>query len=411
MKPFDLHADIVELAPAPKFDSVTAPLREMVLRADAWTPGETERLRDLFLADTALADIAVALGRGRSAVAERVTLVGLRRNSTRPWTEFDDAELIRRYGQEPTAAIASHLGRSCSAIYARAGILDLTEGNPPEWTPWEDAQLAEGYRRGVPLKQIATLIGRPLGGLSCRAGSLGLVHANHPPDWAAAEAERALELAEAGHRYTAIVVMLAEEGFPPRTARGFGLAIRKLGYGRGWGRAWTAEEDALLSRAYAQGASLTPLRDRLGRTAGSLRHRAEYLKLRGSHAHRNGWRGGPDWTDADERQLREAYGRIPTRELAAKMGRTKASITTRANVLGLVHGYIRPFSADETRALDIAFRTGVSIADLADAMGRKAMSVSKYATNHGYAFGRRPRRAVTLEALLAAEPPVAGASS
>src|SRR3546814_2991787 len=40
----------------------------------------------------------------RSAVAERVTLLGLRRNSARPWTEFDDAELVRRYGSDPTAA-------------------------------------------------------------------------------------------------------------------------------------------------------------------------------------------------------------------------------------------------------------------------------------------------------------------
>lgn len=66
-----------------------------------------------------------------------------------------------------------------------------------------------------------------------------------------------------------------------------------------------------------------------------------------------------------------------------------------------MHGYIRPFSGDETRALDIAFRSGISIADLANALGRKAMSLSKYATKHGYHFGRRPRRAVTLEALLA----------
>src|SRR3546814_4744910 len=76
----------------------------------------------------------------RSAVAERVTLLGLRRNSARPWTEFDDAELVRRYGSDPTAAIASHLGRSCAAVYARAGFLDLTDVNPPDWTGWEDAQ-------------------------------------------------------------------------------------------------------------------------------------------------------------------------------------------------------------------------------------------------------------------------------
>lgn len=402
MTPIDLAADIVELAPAPCHVLPAAPLREMAYRADAWTPQESERLRALFLDDTAISDMALALGRGRAAVSERIALLGLRRNSTRSWTELDDAELTRRYGTEPTANIASDLGRSCSAVYARASILELTDGNPPEWSPWEDAQLVEGYRRGVPLAQIATLIGRPFGGLSSRAATLGIVHANHPPDWSEQETARALELAEEGHRYTAIVPMLVAEGFPPRTLRGFGLAIRKLGYGRGWGRPWTPEEDALLRKAYSDGTSLTPLRRQLGRTSGSLRHRAEYLGLRGLHANRNGWRTGPDWTEADEARLRADYGRVPTKALAASMGRTKAALTSRANSLGLVHGYIRPFSDDETRALDVAFRTGVSIADLAVALDRKAMSLSKYATNHGYRFGRRPRRDVTLEALLAA---------
>ena len=402
MTPLDLDANVVELAPAPGPFPQPPPLREMAYRADAWTPAESERLRALFLEDISIGDMALTLGRGRGAISERIALLGLRRNSTRSWTEFDDAELTRRYGTEPTATIASDLARSCSAVYARARLLDLTEGNPPEWTPWEDAQLTEGYRRGVPLAQIATLIGRPFGGLSSRAGYLGIVHANQPPDWTEQETARALELAEAGHRYTAIVAMLVGEGFPHRTIRGFGLAIRKLGYGRGWGRAWTPEEDAFLGKAYTEGTSLTPLRRQLGRTAGSLRHRAEYLGLRGLHANRNGWRIGPDWTEAEEARLRADYGRVATKTLAASMGRTKASITTRANVLGLVHGYIRPFSDDETRALEIAFRTGVSIADLALALDRKAMSVSKYATNHGYQFGRRPRRAVTLEGLLAA---------
>lgn len=403
MKPLDLDADIVELAPAPVAlgPADASPLREMAFRADAWTPQETEQLRVLFAADAAICDMAQALGRGRAAVAERITLLGLRRNSARPWTDLDDAELVRRYGAEPTAAIASDLGRSCSAVYARARLLDLSEINPPEWSAWEDAQLVEGYRQGVPLKQIATLVGRPLGGLSSRAGYLGIVHANHPPDWSEAEAARALELAEAGHRYIAIIAMLADEGFPARSSRGFGLAMRKLGYGRGWGRSWTAEEDALLSQAYGKGTSLTPLRQQLGRTAGSLRHRAEYLKLRGSHVHRNGWRLGPEWTQADEAMLRAEYGRTGTKALAAKLARTKAALTSRANSLGLVHGYIRPFTDDETKALHIAFRTGVSIADFALALDRKPMSVSKYATNHGLRFGRRPRRAVTLEALLA----------
>ncbi|MHA0111256.1 hypothetical protein ACXYUI_29645, partial [Klebsiella pneumoniae] len=87
-----------------------------------------------------------------------------------------------------------------------------------------------------------------------------------------------------------------------------------------------------------------------------------------------------DWTEADEARLRADYGRVPTKVLAASLGRTKAALTSRANSLGLVHGYIRPFSDDETRALDVAFNTGVSLADLAVALNRKAMSLSKYAT-------------------------------
>lgn len=175
MTPLDLDANVVELAPAPGPFPQPPPLREMAYRADAWTPAESERLRALFLEDISIGDMALTLGRGRGAISERIALLGLRRNSTRSWTEFDDAELTRRYGTEPTATIASDLARSCSAVYARARLLDLTEGNPPEWTPWEDAQLTEGYRRGVPLAQIATLIGRPFGGLSSRAGYLGIV--------------------------------------------------------------------------------------------------------------------------------------------------------------------------------------------------------------------------------------------
>src|SRR3546814_7985810 len=71
------------------------------------------------------------------------------------------------------------------------------------------------------------------------AGLLGIVHAHHPPCWSAEETARALELAEAGHRYHAIMAMMVAEGFPERTIRGFGPAIRKLGYGRGRGRPWS----------------------------------------------------------------------------------------------------------------------------------------------------------------------------
>lgn len=407
MTGLDLAPTIVELVACPAAPQPREPLRDMAFRKDAWTGPEIARLCALFRDDVSLDDIAAALGRGRAGVADRIGVLGLRRNSTHPWSELEDEELTRRYGVEPAAAIASAFGRSCAAIYARAGLLGLGETIATAWTEWEDAQLRAGYATGVPIAQLATLIGRPLGGISSRAGSLGIVHANHPADWSAEEAARALVLAEEGHRYRDILGIMSAEGFPARSLAGFGPVVRRLGYGRGWGRPWLPEEDALLRQAYADGASLTPLRTRLGRTNHSIRWRAEYLGLRGTHVRRNGFRAGPDWTEAEIAVLRAEYGTTPNVDLAAKLGRTKAAMFTRANLLGLVHGYIRPFSEEESQALATAYRANIAIADLAMALGRKACSVSKYATNHGYRFGRRPRRdgGVSLADLLALPDP------
>ena len=49
MKPLDLDADVVELAPALRPFLESQPLREMAYRADAWTPAESDQLRALFL--------------------------------------------------------------------------------------------------------------------------------------------------------------------------------------------------------------------------------------------------------------------------------------------------------------------------------------------------------------------------
>ncbi len=390
----DLPPDVVELVACAEVgpDDRRPALRETTFRADAWLPEETDRLIALFRADEPVEAIAAALGRGRAGVATRIGVLGLRRNSARGWTKLEDRLLVERYGAEATATIAGELGRSCAATYARAGFLGLTEGAPPPWTGWEDAQLRAGYADAVPVAQLATLIGRPASGVVSRASTLGLAHPNHPPDWTEAEAMMALDLADAGLRYARIAGRLAEAGYPRRSIRAFGLQLRKLGYGRGWGRAWTPEEDALLERAYGAGASLTPLRTRLGRSQHSIRWRAGCLGLAGTHASPHGFRAGPDWTEADEALLRAEYGRTPNPVLAARLGRTKGAMMCRANLLGLVHGYIRPFADRERAALDAAFAHGVAIADLAAALDRKACSVSKYATNHGLRFGRRSLR-------------------
>lgn len=381
------------------------PLREMPFRQDAWSPGELADLARMFADDAAIADIGEHLDRKLHAVRSKIHELGLRRNSIREWTPLDDTELASRYGIDATASIAGDLGRSCSAIYARAQYLNLTEPNPPEWTAWEDAQLRAGYEEAIDVARIAAIIGRPVSGTASRASKLRLRHPNNPDGWTDEEICRAVELLETGLLYTKVIDILASEGFPRRSKAGFGPKIRAAGYTRGWGRAWLPEEDALLRKAYAHGSSLTPLRTRLGRTRHSIKWRAEHLGLNGTHNHENGFRGGPDWSEADIAYLREHYGSMPNAALAKQLGRSKLAVSTRANVLGLVHGYIRPWSEDELAALEIAYRCNIAIADLALALRRKAMSVSKFATKRDLHFGRRARldRPPTLGDILALE--------
>lgn len=411
----ELPWDVVELAacPLPAPTPLPGALAEVAFRGDAWLPDEVAELRRLFAADEAMDAIAAALGRTGSAVCTKVYELGLRRNSARPWSGLEDEELARRYGVDATSAIAGDLGRTSAAVYARAGILGLTEGSPPPYTEWEILQIRTGYGLGVPVAQLSVLIGRPASGVASVASKLGIRHANGPQDWSAEEQARALALAEEGRRYREISTALAAEGYPQREHGAVGQVLRKLGYGRGWGRPWTPEEKALLRKAYEDGASLTPLRDRLGRTTCSIRWQAKEMELQGTHARPNGWRTDPPWSEEDLATLRRDYGKVKTPELARRLGRKKAGVYSKAWSLRLVHGYSRPFDGDEDRAIALARDHGISLSELATALDRDPAVVSKHAIRLGVPFARRTTKALrtpralrqrwTLDAILALE--------
>jgi len=409
----DLAFDLVELVPCPgpARDSPGVALREVAFREDAWLPEEIDRLRAWFGDDEDLREVAVRLGRTLAAVQTKVAELGLRRNSSRPWSDLDDEYMTRRYGTEATSAVAVALGRSCGAVYARAGLLGLTEGTASPYTAWELTQIRAAYAKGVPVAQLGVLIGRPASGIATVASRLEIKHANGPRGWSGAEQQRALALAETGIRYAAIAGRLQAEGFPRRKGHTVGQTLRNLGYGRGWGRAWLAEEDDLLRDAYAHGKSLTPLRTRLARGKTSITHRAGELGLQGTHARPNGWRTEPSWTKEDMTILRRDYGTVPTPELARRLGRAKSGVYNKAFSLGLKHGFMRAFSDEEERAMRIAWRHGTSITDLSKALARDVAVVSKHAirieipfsvrTNKAPRGPRRGRPPVTLASLLA----------
>lgn len=102
---------------------------------------------------------------------------------------------------------------------------------------------------------------------------------------------------------------------------------------------------------------------------------------------------------------------MPTPELARRLGRKKGGVYMKAWSLGLEHGFMRAFTADEERAIRLAREHGVSITDLSAALGREPAVVSKHAIRMGVPFAtrtvkarrgpRRNRPAVTLASLLA----------
>lgn len=386
----DLDVDVVELVACPA-PAGTPRLHEMPFRGNGWTSAETASLRDLFAADNAIETIAAELGRPLHGVRSKIHELGLRRNSVRPWSEWDDAELIRSYGEVSAASIAANLSRAVPSIYARAQMLGLTEAAAAPWDAWEDAQLAAGYARGIPVQQLAVMIGRTLSATATRACTLGLRHAAQPPDWSNDEIARMLTLAESGVRYLKIIEILVEEGYPRRTKAGLGPKLRSLGYGRGWGRAWTPDEDALLRNGYATGASLTPITERLGRTQCSIRWRAQELGLRGTHPNRDGFRAGPVWSDDDIATLRAEYGTTRTRELAAKLGRPLRAIYSRTNLLGLRHPFLRDFTPEDDEAIRTAWRDGTPLSRLARTLTRDVAVISKHAIRLGIPFNASDR--------------------
>jgi hypothetical protein len=412
----DLPFDIVELVACASYAPAVpgAPLREIGFRGDAWLPEDDDALRAAVASDADIPGFADSINRSPGAVWARAGALGLRRNCNRPWGGLEEEYLGQHYGKQATSDIAAALGRSPAAIYVRAALLGLTEGNAPPYTDWEIAQVRAGYEQGVPVAQLAVLIGRPASGIAGVASRLQIRHANAPADWSGEEQQRALALADEGRRYRQIAADLAQEGFPARQPGAIGQVLRKLGYSRGWGRPWLEDEDELLRRAYRTGESLTPLRTRLGRTGHSIKWRALHLGLQGTHARPNGWRAEPPWTDAEIAVLKRDYGKVKTRSLASSLGRKKGGVLQKAFQLGLVHGYIRQFSDDEKQAIRIARDTGVSLVDLGEALERDPAVVSKHAVRMGIPFATRTVRAprgprcarpvITLASLLGREP-------
>ena len=108
-----------------------------------------------------------------------------------------------------------------------------------------------------------------------------------------------------------------------------------------YGTWWHADDDATLRAGYGR-VPTSELAARLGRGVEATRQRARHLGL----AHPV--RARITWTATADATLRANYRRIPTPELAARLGTTIDAVWARAKEIGLARtGCNRPWTADE----------------------------------------------------------------
>lgn len=117
--------------------------------SNRWTADD-----DRFLIDNPampLGELAQRLGRSKSAVKNRIRIVGVKRTGRRRWTPEQDAILRARYANERSADLAQEFGIEVETIYARSKRLGLKKS--PEFLSSERSgrvqpgQISEAMRK------------------------------------------------------------------------------------------------------------------------------------------------------------------------------------------------------------------------------------------------------------------------
>lgn len=167
----------------------------------------------------------------------------------RPWTECEDAVLVRTYLRDGMYSLARRLNRSPQAIRQRASKLGVAIRRR-RWQPWEDEVIRRAFR-GPPMLAGATaakrLTHRALASIYKRADCLGLTA---PVEWRTRE-DNIIRQEWAEGRGAA---KRAHAKLSRRTLPAIQCRARKLGLNvAGWPGRWTAAEDTIVRREWASG--------------------------------------------------------------------------------------------------------------------------------------------------------------
>jgi len=277
-----------------------------------WTPEDDEKLRRLHVERRTPSQIARALKRTKKDIVHRARSTGLYRDQS-GWTAEEDHLLRKLYGTVPYREIAGRLGRSVTAVTAHAGYLGIAGART--WPPWteEEKSLLRRIYGTMSVAEVAERVGRSVSAVARRAGMFGLT--------------------------------------------------------KNFGSPWSAEEDSLLTRLHAEGKGYAEIGRQLERTATSVGTRAAKLGLTVTQPMR------VRWSAREQAVLRELYGRVTNRKIAARLGRSIASIGLKARELGIVDAPAPPWTEEEDRYM-IRHYASKTRREIAEALERSIPAIA-----------------------------------
>ena len=335
-----------------KMEPRTAPDRRGKNKPKAgrpWTQRELDDLRSLYEGGVSVADIARMTQRRERGVRLQLNLIaggGARRddrvavpdviearslaemapktpvrgpvNRHHPWTREADESLAKLFqeGKDPSE-LATLFGRSAYAVELRLqklGFLGADAAVRP-WSKDDVAQLRHLHAVGRSVHEMATDMQRSEASIEARLNYMGLI---------------------AGKNVLAPVTAASEETEPVRTVTPAKAAVL-------WGsRRWTAEEDAYLRSAWAEGIAVSDMCTRLERRDRLVRCRLIFLgvcdhSVLGSApmppelAHQ-----GLPWYPEETELLTDLYREKRTvAEMAWILKRSETVVRSRMELLGL----------------------------------------------------------------------------
>jgi hypothetical protein len=299
--------------------------------AGRWRSGEDQRLRRLYDDGSALAVIAVELGRSEDAVNARRAVLGItpRRRSVK-WSPLADT-LIREATRAGVSAtvLSRRLHRPVDQVRGRRRELGLGHSPARRYTLDDDGAIRAAWESGSDLDDLARRLGRTPEAVLLRARGIGLHRPAPRRRWTKSEDETLRDGYADGQTCARIARALVQ-----RTPTAVAARAHKLGLAS-YARRWSAVDDVRLAQALALH-TIDDAARMFGRTPEAIRRRGRKLGLDARAAPR-GSRSGARWSAEDDAIL-GLHAALSPGVLGVLLGRSDHAIVARLRKLGLRDG-------------------------------------------------------------------------